>query len=188
MFTKVANVAALVAVVAFASACASVATSDIVTLNLKAKGDGVQSGVITEEKDIDTESGNPYGAFAKLAKDELGKAPGHVELDRCTISLGAKSKGVVALNKVFSGKVEVLFLVDSGKNSYVAASIDKVSGSGPVVLSVSFDNSAISAADRAKIVDGKFKVVIRGNAAQEFDGNKDAEAELLVALTFSAFE
>lgn len=170
------------------SGCAADAVSDTITLNLKIKGDSAKSGVVSQEKEISSESGNPYGKFITAAKDAIGADPGRIELDTCELSLGAKSKGVTKLEEVFGGEVSVLLLVDSTKNSHNAAKAESVSGAGPAALTSSFKTTGLSAKDMEKIVKGDFKVVVRGNAASTFDGNKDQEADLQVSMMFAAYD
>jgi len=71
------------AALAVLAACGDdpVSFSAPVGIELKAKSDDVMNGVITEDKGITTESGNPYGAFINDATARLGRAPGRVEID-----------------------------------------------------------------------------------------------------------
>jgi hypothetical protein len=159
-----------------------------VAINLKSKSDDVKTGgVISDEKGITTESGNPFGAFMKDARAALGgKDPGRIELSEASLLLGAGSKGVVALEDVFSGKVEILFIVDDTNDTFPAAHIDSVSGSGPLGLTVDFDD-ALLGTSRAKFYSGSFKVVVRGTAATPFQ-SKGLEAALQTTFRFAAFQ
>jgi len=71
-------------------------------------------------KGITTESGNPYGAFVGDARTKLGHDPSRVELDGVSLTLGAQSTGVTALDQIYSGAVDVLFLMNDTNNSYPA--------------------------------------------------------------------
>ncbi len=158
-------------------------------INLKAKAGDTKNGVITEDKGINTETGNPYGAFISDARGKLnGKDPSRIEISSLTLLLGAPSTGVTALEQVFSGKVEVLFVMDDTNNSYPVGSITDPTGSGPLNLDVNFDSNTISGQDRTRLLNGSFKTVIRGPAATGFASPSTAEANLQLTFTFEAFE
>lgn len=181
----------LVAAVAVA-ACGDdpVSYSAPVAINLKAKSDDTTNGVVTDEKSVTTESGNPYGAFVADARDALGGAdPGRIEVDSVDVLLGASSTGVATLGEIFAGELEILFEMNDTDNTYPVASggIDGATGSGPVGLAVSFDGEAVPDVDHAKLVGGGFKIVVRGPAATEFE-TKGADADLQVTFEFSAYE
>src|SRR5262245_11437532 len=84
--------------------------SSPVGIELKAKSSDVTNTAITEEKGINTESGNPYGVFVTEATNKLGHEPGNVQLDKLTLTLGAQSTNVTALEQVVTGDVYVKFL------------------------------------------------------------------------------
>ena len=66
-----------------------------VGINLKAKSSDTVNNVVTDDKGINTESGNPYGAFVTDARRELGNVdPAVIEVDEVEIFLGANSTGV----------------------------------------------------------------------------------------------
>jgi len=93
-----------------------------VGINLKAKSANSTNGVVTDEKGINTESGNPFGAFVTDARRELGRDPGYIDVDEVTVLLGAGSTGVTRLGEVFTGNVEVLFQMNDTNNTYPVAS------------------------------------------------------------------
>lgn len=159
-----------------------------VGINLKAKGSDAKNGVVVDEKGITTESANPFGEFVKEARARLGGAdPTRIELGHLTLTLGGKSKGVLALEEVFSGEVTVLFVMSDTDNSFNVGSVLDPKGAGPVDLAISFDHAQMGPADYEKLLAGSFKVVLRGAVATSFDG-ADAEADLLLTFGFSAFE
>jgi hypothetical protein len=158
-----------------------------VGINLKAKSGDVSNSVISDDKAITTESGNPYGAFVSDAQKKLGKDPARIEIDKLTLVLGAQSTNVAKLEDVYTGDVDVAFLTNDTNITYDVGHVMNPTGVGPVDLDVAFRSDAVSAADFAKIVGGSFKVVIRGSAAAGFSG-KGAEAALETTFTFSAFE
>ncbi len=161
-----------------------------VGINLKAKGDEVRNSVIVADKNINTESGNPYGAFTSEAQRILGRAPGRIEIDKVELLLAGSSQGVTALEQVLSGRVDVQFVMNDTNNTFPAAHVTDPKGAGPVKMSVDFDSGKALGDDYAKLVGGGFKVVLRSNAAAgtTFAGRKDAVADLQVTFTFSAFE
>ena len=159
-----------------------------VGIELKAKSSDVSTSVISEQKAITTESGNPYGAFVSAAMTKLGgKAPGSLAISDLSLTLGAQSTGVTALEEVTTGDVDVAFLVDTSNNTYDAGHVMDPTGVGPVAMDPTFDWSAVSAGDQTSMLQGSFKVVLRGASAASFSG-KGAEASLQLTFTFAAFE
>jgi hypothetical protein len=171
------------------SACGGddpVSYSAPVAINLKAESGDVSGAAISDEKGITTESGNPYGAFITAADAKLGHDPGRIEIDSLSLTLGAQSTGVTALEQVYVGPVEVLFLMNDTNNTYAAGTVIDPSGTTKAV-SVSFDSGKLGDADWPKFLGGSFKVVIRGTAATGF-ATKGAKADLQLTFTFAAFE
>lgn len=158
-----------------------------VGINLKAKSDAVTNSVISDDKQITTESGNPYGAFISDAHAKLGKDPARIEIDKLTLLLGAQSTNVTKLEEVYTGDVDVAFLMNDTNNTYDVGHVMNPTGVGPVELNVVFQSDAVPDADFTKFLGGSFKVVIRGSAAAGFS-TKGAEADLQATFTFSAFE
>jgi hypothetical protein len=158
-----------------------------VGIELKAKSGDAPNGVIAEQKDITTESGNPYGAFVTDARTQLGGTdPSSIQLDGLTITLGAQSTGVASLDEIFTGPVDVLFLMNTSNNTYPAGTITDPTGTGPADLAVSFDDGQLGD-DWAGLLGGQFKVVVRGAAATGFT-SKGADATLQLTFTFAAFQ
>jgi hypothetical protein len=180
-------------VLAFAStlvACSDdpVSYSAPVAINLKAKSADTTGGVVSDDKGITTESGNPYGAFVSAAMDELGgREPSTIGVDSAEVFLGANSVGVTSLGEIFVGPMEVLFEMNDTANSYPVgtATIVAATGAGPVPIDLTFEG--VSAVDHAKLLGGSFKVIVRGPSAPEFE-TKGADADLQVTFTFAAFE
>ncbi len=173
------------------AACADdpVSYSAPVGINLKAKSADVVNDVVTDEKGITTESGNPYGAFVGDARDTLGRDPGSIELESIELLLGGNSEGVTTLGEIFAGNTEVLFIMNDTDNTFPAGSgtIDADTDGGPIALDVDFEPPATTDEDWDKLLGGSFKVVIRGDAAPDFT-TKGADADVQVTFTFSAFE
>ena len=158
-----------------------------VAINLKAESGQVNGTAISDEKGITTESGNPYGAFVADAEAKIEKDPSRIELDSLDLTLGALSTGVTALEQVYTGDVDVLFLMNDTNNTYTAGRVTNPTGTGPVEVGVQFESDAVAAQDWPKLLGGSFKVVIRGTAAADF-ASKGAKADLQLTFTFSAYE
>ena len=158
-----------------------------VGINLKAKSGDVSGTTVSQQKGINTETGNPYGAFVTDARRTIGRDPGRVEVDEAKLTLGAQSTGVVTLQDVFSGDVDVAFVIDDSNNTYDVGHVINPAGVGPVDVSVNFESFAVASPDYGKFLNGSFKVVVRGTAAPGFS-TKGAEANLQIAITFAAFE
>ncbi|MFL5349830.1 MAG: hypothetical protein ACJ8AT_34060 [Hyalangium sp.] len=166
-----------------------VSFSSPVGINLKTKASDAKDGVVTSEKGITSETGNPYGAFINDARGKLdGKDPARIEISSLTLLLGGQSTGVTALEQVFSGQVDVFFVMNDTNNSYTVGNIKSPTGNGPVDLTVTFDSDTISGVDRSKLLSGAFKTTLRGPAAAGFAPPSSAEANLQLTFTFEAFE
>lgn len=183
--SKFVGLALLIAV----SACADdpVSYSAPVGINLKAESGAVNGTAISDEKGITTESGNPYGAFVAEARAKLGHDPSRIEIEKITLTLGALSTGVTALEQIYTGDVDVLFLMNDTNNSYPIGRVTSPTGTGPVDVGVLLDSDGISDTDWPKFLGGSFKVIIRGTAATDFE-TKGAKADLQLDFTFAAFE
>ena len=159
-----------------------------VGIEVKTKSGEVVNMAITTEKGINTESGNPYGAFVTEATNRLGRDPGNIVLEKITITLGAQSTNVTALEQVMTGDVYVKFLTNDTNNTFQVGHFGNPTGPGPFEGHASFDMvKDAGAPDHAKILGGSFKVVLNATAATDF-ATKGAEASLQLTFTFSAFE
>ena len=161
--------------------------SQPVGINLKAKSGEVSNNVISDDKGITTESSNPYGAFVSEAQRKIGADPSLIDVDGLTLVLGAQSTGVTKLEEIYTGDVDVAFIMNDTNNTYDVAHVMNPAGVGPVDMDTSFDAESVSDVDFAKFLSGSFKVVIRGSAAADFT-TKGADATLLLTFTFAAFE
>ncbi|MEZ4400457.1 MAG: hypothetical protein R3B06_10590 [Kofleriaceae bacterium] len=164
--------------------------SEPVGINLKAKSADTTGGVVSDEKGITTESGNPYGKFVSDARAQLGGAdPAEIALEELTLTLGAGSTGVTMLGEVFTGDVDVLFVMNDTNNTVPAGrgTIAAATGGGPAPLAATFTSTTLSAADLAKLIGGGFKVAVRGPAGADF-ATKGADADLQLTLTFAAYQ
>jgi hypothetical protein len=158
-----------------------------VGIELKAKSADVSNAVVSDDKAITTESGNPFGAFVSDAHTKLGRDPARIEVDKLTLLLGAQSINVAKLDDVYTGDVDVAFLTNDSNNTYDVGHVMNPAGVGPVELTVVFRSEMVPSTDFAKFLTGSFKVVIRGPAAAGFS-TKGAEASLQATFTFAAFD
>jgi hypothetical protein len=169
---------------------APITHSQAVGINLSIKSGDVTADAASDEKDIDSEAGNPYAGFVTAARLALsGEDPGSVDLSVVTLLLGGTSTGVTTLQQVFTGEVEVLFVMKDTNNTYNVATVTDPMGGGPVTMDIVWDPALIKAStlDWEKFLAGQFRVVIRGTATTGFDGLA-ADAKLQVTLTFVAEE
>jgi hypothetical protein len=166
-----------------------VSHSDPVGLSLSIASGDVDAGMVLDEKNINTESGNPFGAFVSAAEDALGGPPGRIAVDDATLAIAAGSTGVVALEDVFTGALAVSFVTIGSETLYpvVATTIAAGAGAGPLALDVEFDSDDMPEADYADLVGGNFKVVLTGAATPGFE-TASADAQLDLVLAFTAFE
>ena len=163
-----------------------VSYSSPVGINLKAESGSVTGTTISDEKGITTESGNPFGAFVTEASNKLGHEPGSVEIEKLVLTLGAQSTGVTALEQVYTGTTEVLFIMGDTNNTYVVGGVTNPKATTAEV-DVAFASHDVAEQDWPKFLGGGFKVVIRGTAATDF-ASKGAKADLQLSFTFAAFE
>lgn len=170
-------------------ACGSdpVSYSAPVGIELHAKSGDVAQDVVTDQKDITTESGNPYGMFVADAMAKLGgKQPTRIEIDELTLALGAQSTGVTSLDQVVTGDVDVAFLANTSNNTFDAGHVMNPTGVGPDAVDPDFDWSSVGPQDVSQMLGGSFKVVLRGTAASGFT-TKGADATLELTFKFTAF-
>lgn len=177
--------------VALCAACggAPVSYSAPIGIALKARSANAANGVVSDEKSINTEAGNPYGAFVNDARARIGRDPALIDVEGVEILLGADSTGVAALGEVFAGAVDLAFEMNDTNVTYPVASgaISGDTATGPILLDVMFAASEVPDLDYVKLLLGNFKLAARGIAAPSF-ASRGAEANLQVTLTLSALE
>ena len=181
------NAAALLLVLA--AACGSkdpVTYSAPVGISLDARSGDVVGGTLEVDKNVTTESGNPYGAFTNDAVKALGGNPSRIAVTSVTLTLEPSSTNVVALQQVFTGTVQLAFQANGSDNLYPAASVVQPAGAGPVSMQVSFDSAAMTPADFQDLVGANFRVVLTGTPATGF-ASAGATARLEAMLTFVAY-
>jgi hypothetical protein len=169
-----------------------VAYSAPVGISLPVASKDASSGSISVGKNINTESGNPYGAFVNAARARIGHDPSRIVLTATTLTLlPGTSTGVNALEEVFTGQAMISFQMNGANATYPAAQIVNPVGAGPVSLSVGFDSSSLPDADRASLIQGQFKVLLSGTppggATGAFATGNDL-ADLVATFGFIAYE
>ena len=166
-----------------------VQVSDVVDLKITVSSGDVAGGIVQDEKNISTESGNPYGVFVQGARDEIGRDPSRITVDGTALLLEPTSKNVTTLGAVFAGTTKIELVMNGSTARYAVASREMLAadGAGPIELAVAFDSSDIPAADYADLASGSFKVALSGPPAPGFD-TASADADLKLSLTFSAYE
>jgi hypothetical protein len=183
-------VSAVAVAVALCAACneVPVSYSTPVGISLKAKSANASNGVVTDEKSINSEVGNPYGAFVTDARARIGRDPALIDVEGVEVTLAAGSNGVAMLGDVFAGTVDLVFQMNDTNSTYpVATGIIAADTTGPAPLDIAFVAESVPDLDYVKLLLGGFKLVARGPAAPAF-ASKGAEATLQVTLTFAAFE
>jgi hypothetical protein len=183
---KLLALAPLALLAACSSDPAPVTYSAPVGISLPVASKDVVSGAVQVDKNITTESGNPYGAFVNAARARIGHDPSRIVVTGTTVELLATSNGVTALEQAFT-RISISFVMSGTNAVYPVAQIANPTGAGPVPLQVGFDSAVLPEADRAALAQGQFKVVLSGTTAAGFD-SANALADVVATLSFEAFE
>ncbi|MBL8786777.1 MAG: hypothetical protein JNJ59_17860 [Deltaproteobacteria bacterium] len=159
-----------------------VAYSETVSLKLSGiKNGDIKNGQAEEEKEISTESGNPYGEFLKNAKAALGgKDPGAIELVSAFVRVHSDSKNVSALEAVFTSLE--LFLTTSNTTLPVGT----VANPSGTSIAVSLDENIDYEPIFANLLAGSFKGGVRGPTVATPPA--DFDLRLTLDLKFTAYE
>ena len=157
-----------------------------VGISLDVKPGDATGGTIRVDKNITTESGNPFGAFVNEAVKALGGNPSRIVLTSASLALEPSSTNVTTLPQVFTATTRLSFQSNGTSTLYPAASVAQPAGAGPVPMLVSFDSASMTPADYDALVSANFKVVLTGTPATGF-GSAAATARLQAVLTFVAY-
>lgn len=176
--------ALLGALLALSSACADdpVAYSETVSVKLSGiKNGDLVNGQASEDKNINTEEGNPYGAFLKNAREALGgRDPGAIEIVKADVRVHSDSKNVSTIQAVFSSLE--LFITSSSTTIPVGS---KASPTGTSVGIALFDDL-----DYEPVYDtmlgGDFKIGVRGPTVAS--PPVDFDLKLTIDVRFTAYE
>jgi len=156
-----------------------------VGINEKLRSADVGAGdAVLLTKNINTESGNPYGAFVNAATQTLGRAPSRIVVSYLSLELLGTSTGVTSLNEVFTGQVSVGFDLDGFV--YPVGTATNPVGAG-VPMAVTFDSAGLNPAAYADLVGGGFPVVLVGTATTPF-ANGNFTADLKATFGFTAYK
>lgn len=134
-----------------------------VSINVDKFKDGdVRNEAFDSDKSVNTESGNPYGAFLQQARAVLGRPPAAVLVDRVTLTLGRDTTGVTTFQQFLGGPL-VLYLANSGATVNIGT-VTQPTGSGPVEVTITATRDTLAPINN-DLIQGSFKVGIRVPAA-----------------------
>lgn len=146
----------------------------------------IVAGSVEEEKNVTTESGNPYGAFLQSAREALGHDPSRIEVTSASITLAGGSRGVATFEELFDGETHVFLRADVGGTPVTVhvARVVAPSGTGPVACEVIADRAALAPLDAALLSAG-FRVGVRGPTPRLPTDSFDARID--VRIGFAAY-
>jgi hypothetical protein len=159
-----------------------VAYSETVSVKLSGiKNGDIANGQASEDKNINTESGNPYGEFVKRARDRLGgRDPSAIEIIKATVQVHADSKNISTIDAVFSD-IEI-FMADSATTIPVGSRATPTGTSVPVPIDDDIDYEPVF----SSMLGGDFKVGVRGSTVTL--PPDDFDLKLTIDLRFTAYE
>lgn len=174
----------LVALLPLLSACGDdpVAYSETVSVKLSGiKPGDIQNGQTSEDKNINTEEGNPYGDFLKNARAELGgRDPGAIEIVSAVVRVHADSKNVSTIDAVLTSLE--LFMADSATTIVFGTKASPSGSEVAVPIKEDLDYEPIF----ESMLGGDFKVGLRGPTVAT--PPEDFELKLTLDLRFTAYE
>ena len=96
MSSRTAGALMLAAIAGYACGSDPVAYSEPISLKLSGiKPGDIKNSAFTEDKNVNTETNNPYNTFMINAQAQLdGKNPSAIEVEKITLSVGSDSKGI----------------------------------------------------------------------------------------------
>lgn len=166
-----------------------ISVSSPVGISLDAETGDMNNNVITVGKNINTEIGNPWAVFTSDVEGQLGGPPSDVQIESLRLLLATSSKGFVELREVFDGTVDVQFKMSKTGTFVPAASavIDNTTTGREVSFKPNFRFADLQGVDLDDFMNGSFKVVMSGPAAEGFEV-AEGKAETMLTFTFAAFE
>lgn len=138
----------------------------------KFKDDEVRNESFDADKSINSEPGNPYGAFLQQARAVLGRPPAAVVLDRVTLTLGADARGVTAFEQFLGGPL-TLYLATS-RTTVNVGTVTQPRGAGPVEVTITATRDTLAPLQE-ELTQGSFKVGLRVPAAAARPRSFDAK-------------
>ena len=182
---KIAILAVLLVPILLACGDEVVNYSAPVGINTKLRSTDVGAGgAVLLTKNINTESGNPYGAFVNAAARALGRPPSRIAVTYLTLELLPSSTGVDNLNQVFTGQVATGF--DLAGSLYPVGTAVNPAGVG-FPMAASFDSAGLDPTAYDDLVGGGFPVILSGTATSGFAG-AGATADLKTTFGFIAYQ
>jgi len=146
----------------------------------------VSGANVSVQKNINTVSGNPYGAFVNAAVQQLnGKNPSRIAVTSLTLTLLGTSSAT-GLQQVFGGPVNVNFVFSGSGTTAPVGQIGSVSGTS-MTLATTFDSRALSPSDYTSLLQGQFDSLLTGPAASGF-ATSTLSADVKTTFTFVAYE
>jgi len=173
---------AFIAVSAIACGDDPVAYSETVSVKLSGiKNGDIRNQTASEDKNINTESGNPYAEFLKNARAELGgRDPRFIEVVSAFVRVHADSKNVIAFEQVFTDLE--LFLSNSQTTIPAGTRANPTGTSIEINVPDDLDYEPVE----ASMLGGDFKVGVRG--ATVATPPADFDLKLTIDLKFTAYE
>jgi hypothetical protein len=149
-----------------------------VAINIDKFKDGeVHNEAFDVDKNVNTENGNPYGAFLQQARGVLGRAPAAVLVERVTLTLGRDSTGVTSFEQFLGGPLTV-YLASSSVTVNIGT-VTQPTGAGPVEVSISATRDTLAPLQN-DLINGSFKVGIRVPAAAGRPRSFDAKVSTVL--------
>jgi len=159
-----------------------VAHSETVSLKLSGMKEGdVKNNEFSEEKNVNSESGNPYGEFTKAAENALGKAPSRIAPQSAFLRIHSDSEGVTSFGEVFAS-MELFFA-----NSATTIPVGTVASPQGSSVEVALDENVDLEPLMASMIGGDFKVGVRGAAAASLPAGK-FDLRITIDIKFEAYE
>lgn len=167
----------------------AVSYSAPVGIKLAFASNDVAAGRVGDDKNINTESGNPYAAYVAEARDVLGHDPARIELDSLTVAFATGTTGVTTFGEIYDGTAAITFVMNGTDTVVPVATLDvgPTTGAGPHAFAIGFDASTMVGADWASLLDGNFKVQLDGPAQGDFEG-AGATIDLTATFAFVALD
>lgn len=138
----------------------------------KFKDGEVRNNAFDADKNVNTETGNPYGAFLQQARATLGRQPAAVLVERVTLTLGRDTRGVTSFEQFLGGPL-VVYLANSSTTVNLGT-VPQPTGAGPIEVTVSATRDTLAPLN-SDLINGSFKVGIRVPAAAGRPGSFDAK-------------
>lgn len=161
--------------------------SDPVSLKLSGFKEGdIRAGTFDEQKNVNTETGNPYAEFLRGARNALGGAdPGSIGVDAIVLTAGSDSTGVGSDGLGAMMQTVEVYLTDDTSTVPIGR-VDNVPMTATTLeVPVTAETEALRPL-YPRLIDGSIKVGVRGNARAMLPSTFDLKVN--VQITFAAYE